>query len=164
MLWKTFWSQRYLNLVYSKINILLGYGFAGGSSFLTTGIYNELTLIEKPALSNSSSIVSSPNSFPNTPDTNSTSIESQPAPPFPPRSLRNYPSVEQEVSTFKADSPMTTFPRPSPRSLFATPSPRRFHIEQEKCLRCKKSVYAAEQVSLFYSTRCLSILGYCCWW
>ncbi|KAJ9080681.1 hypothetical protein DSO57_1022346 [Entomophthora muscae] len=126
-----------------------GYGFAGGSSFLTTGIYSDIGEAEKPkSESKSSSQCTSPSSSLPTP-TRTSSFLPESYPPKPPRTdsleysnnLRALPEIiEQPISTHSLSDNFIT------RNICVPPKPRRFHVEQEKCLRCKKSVYAAEMV------------------
>lgn len=127
-----------------------GYGFAGGSSFLTTGIYSEPCEIEKPKLeSKHSSQSTSPTSSIATPNRLSSFFSENYSPKVPSKDPIDPSTAEELLPEKPKYHHMSNRSLPtnlSTESMAIPPKPRRFHVEQEKCLRCKKSVYAAEMV------------------
>ncbi|KAI0244500.1 hypothetical protein L0F63_000833 [Massospora cicadina] len=124
-----------------------GYGFAGGSSFLTTGIYSEASGSEYKFELKQNSRSTSPSSSLTSPTHQSGFLSDS-----GPHLLPNYaePGLETESSLITKAQPLATRSLSSNpiENTFVAPNPRRFYVEQEKCLRCKKSVYAAEMVSI----------------
>ncbi|KAI9292240.1 hypothetical protein K502DRAFT_344070 [Neoconidiobolus thromboides FSU 785] len=139
-------SEIYCKACYAKNFGPKGYGFANGSSFLTTGVYKTDDINDTNTSNDTNNISMSINN-------DIDSIENSPMIQTPNNFIQSRELINQDVLP---SSPVSSFkkeefiPAPKPSIFARNPSPvaKRFIVKSDTCVKCNKNVYMNEMLTV----------------